>query len=289
MSIFTYLYIKMFILCYNNLMKKIILTNAPTINKNYVIEARNLTKTFKLSSKQRKINHTKNKTLVAVNNLSFKVAKGEIYGLLGPNGAGKTTTLRLLSNLIYPDEGNIFINGVSIVEHRDDIIGKIGFLTSELKLEDFFTPSYLFNFFGQLHNISETEIARRKDFLFAKFGIDKFAEVKVSNLSTGMKQKLSIAISLIHNPDIIIFDEPTNGLDILTAKAVTDFLFELKQEGKTIIISTHIFRLAETLCDKIGIIIDGKMIVEEQTSILTKDMPLENVFYNIYKEIKGDE
>ena len=135
---------------------------------------------------------------------------------------------------------------------------KIGFLTSELKLEEFFTPNYLFDFFSNLHQVEPSVREQRKKSLFDRFGIGEFAEVKVANLSTGMKQKTSLAISLVHDPHIIIFDEPTNGLDVLTAKVVTDFLQELKQEGKTILVSTHIFSLIERICDRVGIIVDGR-------------------------------
>ncbi|MEG2003311.1 MAG: ABC transporter ATP-binding protein, partial [Clostridia bacterium] len=160
--------------------------------------------------------------------------------------------------------------------------GKIGFLTSELRLEEFFTPNYLFDFFSALHGVKYTQRDINKKYLFEKFGIDKFAEVKISNLSTGMKQKVSIVISIVHNPDIIIFDEPTNGLDVITAKTVTDFLMELRGQGKTIIISTHIFSLAEKLCDRIGIIINGKMIECGTILQITKGAPLEDVFFEIY-------
>ena len=121
-----------------------------------------------------------------------------------------------------------------------------------------------------------------------RFGIDKFAEVKVGNLSTGMKQKVSLVISIVHDPDIIIFDEPTNGLDILTAKVVTDFLEDLKERGKTIILSTHIFSLVEKLCTRVAIVINGKLTVCDSLENLTKDMSLENKFFEIYEEVAGD-
>ena len=151
------------------------------------------------------------------------------FRLAWSNGAGKTTTLRILSTLIRPDSGNAFFDGVSVVDEPEKVRSKIAFLTSELKLEDFFTPNYLFDFFSQLHGVSPEVARERKEQLFSRFGIDRFAEVKVANLSTGMKQKVSIVISLVHDPDIIIFDEPTNGLDVLTARTVTDFLQELRQ------------------------------------------------------------
>ncbi len=247
-----------------------------------LIKVENLSKTFKLSSKQQKIEKTKEKVRRAVNGLSFSAYEGEIFGLLGPNGAGKTTTLRMLATLIKPDSGDAFIDGESIVSSPDLVRSKIGFLTSELKLEEFFTPNYLFDFFSSLHGVDPEVAKKRKRELFARFGIDKFAEVKVADLSTGMKQKASLAISLVHDPDIIIFDEPTNGLDVITAKAVTDFLVYLKEQGKTIIVSTHIFSLIEKLCDRVGIIIEGKMTVCDTLLNVCGEKSLEDSFFDIF-------
>lgn len=254
-----------------------------------ILEVNNLVKKFKISKKQQKIEKTTEKIKVAVNDLSFSVNKGEIYGLLGPNGAGKTTTLRMLATLIKPDSGDALLLGESIVKNPDFIRNKIGFLTSELKLEDFFTPFYLYNYFSDLHNVAEDVRDARREVLFAKFGIDRFAEVKVGDLSTGMKQKVSLAISIAHDPEFIIFDEPTNGLDVITAKTVTDFLLELKESGKTIIISTHIFSLVEKLCDRVGIIINGKMIKSDTLTEICGSRSLEDVFFDLYKEEVGEE
>lgn len=249
-----------------------------------LIKVENLSKTFKLSSKQQKIEKTNQKVRHAVRELSFEAYEGEIFGILGPNGAGKTTTLRMLATLIKPDSGDAFVDGCSIVTQPDKVRAKIGFLTSELKLEDFFTPNYLFDFFSSMHGVAPEVAARRKSELFARFGIDKFAEVKVSDLSTGMKQKASLAISLVHDPDIIIFDEPTNGLDVITAKTVTDFLTYLKEQNKTVIVSTHIFSLIEKLCDRVGIIIDGKMAVCGNLSEICGDKTLEDSFFDIFSD-----
>ena len=254
-----------------------------------ILRTEGLKKTFHLTSKQQKLQNTKEKVITAVNDLSFEAYKGEVFGLLGPNGAGKTTTLRILATLIKADEGDAFIDGSSVKTEAEAVRAKIGFLTSELKLEDFFTPNYLFDFFSNLRHISPEMRKRRKSELFAKFGVDEFAEVKVANLSTGMKQKASLVISIVHDPNIIIFDEPTNGLDVLTAKVVTDFLLELKAQGKTIIVSTHIFSLVEKICDRAGIIIGGKMIVCDAISNLTSEKPLEDVFFDLYAESVGDK
>ena len=253
------------------------------------IEVISITKEYILSKKQMKLDKTTSKIKVAVSDLSFSVYEGEIYGLLGPNGAGKTTTLRCISTLISPTKGDIIVDGASVNKNAEDVRKKIAFLTSDLKLEEFFTPNYMFDYYSTLHHIEPSVIKERKEYLFDKFGINKFAEVKIGELSTGMKQKTSLAVSLCHDPDIIIFDEPTNGLDVLTSKIVTDFLLELKEKGKTIIVSTHIFSLIEKICDRVGIIINGKMVKEDELTSLTKEKKLEDVFFDLYKESVGEE
>ena len=254
-----------------------------------ILIAQNLRKTFKLSTKQQKLEKTHKKVKVAVDNLSFTAYRGEIFGLLGPNGAGKTTTLRMLATLIRPAEGDATLDGVSVVKDPDTVRSRVGFLTGELKLEDFFTPNYLFDFFADLHGVDSATAAARKAELFGKFGIDEFAEVKVGNLSTGMKQKVSLVISVVHDPDVINIDEPTNGLDVLTAKVVTDFLLELRERGKTIILSTHIFSLVEKLCDRVGVIISGRMVACGTLTAVCDGMSLEDRFFALYKAHAGEE
>ena len=251
-----------------------------------VVNVKDLKKEFKISKRQRKIQQCR--TNIALNGLSFEVNKGEIYALLGTNGAGKTTTLRILSTLQKPDDGKCYIDGVNVSEEPDKIRSKIGFLTSELKLDGFFTPNYLYDFFSDLYGVkSELRIVRKKE-LFNTLGIDKFAEVKVSNLSTGMKQRVAIAISLVHDPDIIIYDEPTNGLDIVSSKMVIDYLKELKTNGKTIIISTHIFEVVEKVADRVGIVINGKLEYEDSISRIKKEKSLEDVFFEVYYSKEGE-
>lgn len=252
-----------------------------------VLLVKGLNKTFNLSKKQQKILGTKKKTINAVQDLSFTANSGEIFGLLGPNGAGKTTTLRMLATLIKPDSGDVIIDGASVVDDPEDVRGKIGFLTSELKLEEFFTPDYLFDFFSSLHHVPTDVRDIRKKEMFKKFGITEFAYVKVANLSTGMKQKASLAISLVHDPKVVIFDEPTNGLDVITAKAVTDYLLELREKGKTIIMSTHIFNLVEKVCDRVGIVIEGNMDICDTLDNVRNGKSLEDRFFEIYSEKVG--
>lgn len=245
------------------------------------LEIKNLVKEFNLSAKQRKIQKTDAKTLVAVNDISFSLTPGKIYGLLGPNGAGKTTTLRMIATLIKSKSGSIMYDGKDIYSDIQDYRSKIGFLTSELKLDDFFTPDETFTYMSQLYGMSEEEIAKKKEELFSSFGINKFREVKIKELSTGMKQKVSLAVALCHDPEIIIFDEPTNGLDVLAAKDVEEFLSNMKDEKHIILISTHIFSLVEKLCDEVGFIVKGKMILDTSMEEIHKQGTVEDVFFKL--------
>lgn len=252
----------------------------------------NLTKVYKLSKKQMQKEKTKNTTKVAVDKVSLSAKKGEIYGLLGPNGAGKTTTLRCIATLLQPTEGRVTVAGFDTVKEPKEVRKKIGFLTNEIKLDPNFTADYMFDFFGKLHNIDKEVLTKRKNELFEYFGIVPFKDKKIEELSTGMKQKAAIAVSLIHDPEIVIFDEPTSGLDILTARLVTDYLKRLRDEGKLVVISTHIMSEAEKLCDRVGIIIDGKKVCESTLPEIYERYScdnLEDAFFEMYKANHKEE
>ena len=227
----------------------------------------------------------------ALKGISFVCKPGEIYGLLGPNGAGKTTTLRCISTLIKPTSGTITVNDYDVKQDDTKVRSIIGFLTSDMKLDGFFTPDYMMEYFGRLNKMTPEAISERKDVLVKELHMEEFRHKKIDKLSTGMKQKTSIAISLVHDPDVIIFDEPTNGLDVITAKNVTDFLIKYAKEGKTVLISTHIMSVAEQICDKIGILIDG-LIKEDGTlqEIIAENNAnnLEDVFFK-YLEVQDVE
>ena len=235
-----------------------------------MLEVKGLKKTFKMSKKQQKIEKTKEKIKVAVADVSFDARPGEILGILGANGAGKTTTLRILASVIKADEGQVCLDGADITGNLMDYRRHIGFLTSELKLEDYFTPNYLFDYFSKLYGVGEEQAAQRKKELFEKFGIDKFAEVKVADMSTG-----------------IIFDEPTNGLDVITERIVVNFLKELREQGKCIIISSHIFSLIEKICDRVVIIIRGKSVCCDTLENVMAGQPLEDRFFELYENMEG--
>lgn len=220
-----------------------------------------------------------------VKGVSFSVKPGMIYGLLGPNGAGKTTLMQMMATLLKPTEGTIKICGKNALEDTLEIHKLIGFLTTEVKLDPLSTPNKLYDFFADLYDLPKEDHENRKYMDFSRFGILPFADKRIVDLSTGMKQKISICISLIHNPPVIIFDEPTNGLDILTSKQVTDYLKELAKDGRTIIMSTHIFSLAESLCDEIGVLVDGRIVASgsvRELCELTGKESFEDAFFDLY-------
>jgi sodium transport system ATP-binding protein len=251
------------------------------------ISIHGLTKTFRLSSRRRRLLPGRRKTLTAVDNLSLAVYGGEIFGLLGPNGAGKTTALRMLATLIRPDSGDAFLDGDSILARPEAVRRKIGLLTADLKLEEFFTPSYLFDFFAALRGVPADLAGERKTALFKLFGVDEFAHVRTGKLSTGMKQKVSLLLPLVHDPDIVIFDEPTNGLDIIAARTAAELLAAMKGQGKTVILSTHIFGLAEKVCDRIGFLINGRLEACDTPRGLAAGKSLEDAFFAVYDRAAG--
>lgn len=257
-----------------------------------MIQIQNLTKVYKLTKKQMAKQKTKKNSKVAVNDVSFTANKGEIYGLLGPNGAGKTTTLRCIATLLQPTKGTISVCGHDTIKESEAVRESIGFLTTDIKLDPQFSPKYMFYFFGRLHGMTDDAIEARKEELFSYFGITEFENKKIEELSTGMKQKAAIAVSLVHDPEVVIFDEPTNGLDIVTARGVTEYLKKLREEGKLVLISTHIMTEAEKLCDRIGIIISGQKVIEGTLSEIleaTGGEDLEDAFFHLYQEYSKEE
>ncbi|HEX3022859.1 MAG TPA: ATP-binding cassette domain-containing protein [Lachnospiraceae bacterium] len=257
-----------------------------------MIEINNLTKVYKLSKKQMQEQKTKKNMKKAADGISLTAKPGQIYGLLGPNGAGKTTTLRCVATLLKPTEGDVKVCGFDTVKDGEKVRDNIAFLTNEIKLDPHFSAKYMFHFFGRLHGVDEKTIEERKEKLFTYFGIKEFENKKIEELSTGMKQKAAIAVSLVHNPPVVIFDEPTNGLDIITARSVTDYLKVLRDEGKLVIISTHILSDAEKLCDNIGIIIKGQKVAEGSLQDIlnqTNTKDLEDAFFELYKQYNEEE
>lgn len=240
-----------------------------------MIQVAGLTKIF---------NDKKRGEIVAVNNLKFNCREGQIFGLLGPNGAGKTTTLRILATMMLPTKGEVIINGFDVVKDANKVRRQIGFLSSETGLYDRFTPRETIKFFGRINGMEDKIIEKKMAEIFHNLDMEDFQEVRVHKLSTGMKQKLSIARCIIHDPPILILDEPTLGLDIITARTVTGYVKRFREQGKCIIYSTHLMREAERLCDVIAIIHQGNLIAQGTLEELKKNSSsedLEEIFFEL--------
>jgi sodium transport system ATP-binding protein len=218
-----------------------------------MIEARGLTKIFR---------DKKRGDIRAVDNVSFSVAPGQIYGLLGANGAGKTTALRMLATLLKPTAGTATVAGADVVAESDRVRANVGFLAASTALYGRLTARELIAYFGRLNGLSDDEIAVRTDRLSAELDMGEFLDRRIDKFSTGMKQKTSIARTLIHDPAVMIFDEPTLGLDVMAARTIVRFIRECRACGKTVIYSTHVMSEVEKLCDIIGIVHGGRLLDE---------------------------
>jgi sodium transport system ATP-binding protein len=211
-----------------------------------MIQVRGLSKTF-------------SGTRLAVDNVSFDVQGGEVFGLLGPNGAGKTTTLRMLATLLKPSSGTATLNGFEITREPEKVREQIGFLSGDMGLYGRLTPLEILDFFGKLNSMDAPRRASRIQSLIAMLDMQSFAQVRTDKLSTGMKQKTAIARTMLNDPPVLILDEPTSGLDVPTARAIETSIRDAKKAGKSVLYSTHVMEEAEYLCDRIGVISGGKL------------------------------
>ncbi|WP_055669238.1 ATP-binding cassette domain-containing protein [Desnuesiella massiliensis] len=240
-----------------------------------MIEVINLKKEFK------KVN--------AVNDISFKVCEGEIVGLLGENGAGKTTTLRMLATMLKPTGGTAKINGFDIMSESDKVRGQIGILFGgEVGLYDRLTARENIRYFAELNGMSKDETNKSIENLTKALGMEEYIDRRVGKFSRGMKQKVAIARSIVHEPKVMLFDEPTAGLDVTSAKIVQDFIKRCKEENRAIIFSSHSMAEVEKLCDRIVIINKGR-IVEEGTVQQLKEKYKNNDMEEIFMSLVGGE
>ena len=228
-----------------------------------MISVQNITKTYHLNKKQKKELQTTANSINAVNGISFECTPGRVFSLLGPNGAGKTTTLRMISTIIKPTSGQMTIANHNVESEPEKVRSKIGFLTGSTNLYDRLNPSEIVTYFGQLHGMDKNVLEQRKDALFTQLGVHEFSQKKIGQMSTGMKQKVSIARSMIHNPEVVIFDEPTSGLDVITANSIIELIKRCKDEGKTVIFSSHIMSEVDLLCDDLAIIDKGDLVYSD--------------------------
>ncbi|HEV2288899.1 MAG TPA: ATP-binding cassette domain-containing protein [Candidatus Acidoferrales bacterium] len=245
-----------------------------------MIQAVELCKTF---------NDKKRGAIRAVDGVSFTCKPGEIYGLLGANGAGKTTTLRVLATILAPTSGTATVAGFDVVRDPQKVRAHIGFLSTATALYDRLTAAETVEYFGRLFGLDDATIARRTNELFKALDMEEFRDRRCAKLSTGMKQKVSIARTLVHDPPVMIFDEPTNGLDVMAARSITDFIRQCREKGKTVIFSTHVMSEVEKLCDRIGIIHNGKMQTEgtlEEMRQRYGKSDLEDIFVEVSGEAR---
>ncbi len=240
-----------------------------------MIQVQGLTKTFK---------DPKRGEVHAVDHVSFEVARGEILGLLGPNGAGKTTTLRILATVMQPSAGTATLGGFDIVRNPDEVRRQIGFLSGDMGLYHRLTPREILVFFGEMNGLKGRGLRSRVDEILAALGITGFADTKVDKLSTGMRQKVAIARTVLHDPPILILDEPASGLDVPTARVIEEFIVKARAQGKAIILSTHVMEEAEYLCDRMAVIHEGRLKITgtmEQLRQATGKTRLREIFLNL--------
>ena len=240
-----------------------------------MIETRGLTKVFR---------DKKRGEIRAVDNVSFVCKPGQIYGLLGANGAGKTTTLRMLATILEPTDGTAVVCGHDVIDDPQKVRANVGFLSAATALYPRLTAQEMVEYFGHLNGLDDSTLKKRVDDIFNRLDMNSFRDRRCDKLSTGMKQKTSIARTLIHDPQVMIFDEPTIGLDIMTARTIIGFIRECRERGKTVIFSTHVMSEVEKLCDTIGIIQSGKLLAEGSLAELRarySETDLEEIFVKI--------
>ena len=226
-----------------------------------MIEVQDLRKQFKLTRQQKKeMGKTSSAgTIEALSGINFTCQPGRVFSLLGPNGAGKTTALRLIGTMLKPTAGTIRVCGNDVVKQALEVRRCIGFLTGTTGLYDRLTPIELVKYYADLHGVEKSVFTKRRDELFSRLGMNEFASRRISKLSTGMRQKVSIVRTIIHDPEVVIFDEPTAGLDVISARSIIELVRDFRAKGKTIIFSTHIMGEVSLLSDDLAIIHKGKL------------------------------
>ncbi len=243
-----------------------------------MIHVRNLTKHYSDLRRGR---------FVALDGISFDAVPGQIYGLLGPNGAGKTTALRILSTVLQPTGGSATVNGYDVVLQPSLVRRQIGFVSANTGIYDRMTAWEMVEYFGRLNGMKTSELPERMSDVFDRLKMNDIRDLLGSKMSTGMKQKVSIARAIVHDPPVVIFDEPTNGLDVLVARALLETVLELRDHLKCVVFSTHIMREAEKLCDRIAIVHRGQILAEGSLAQLQEryaEKDLEELFFRLITE-----
>lgn len=228
--------------------------------------------------------------IVALAGITFDALPGQVYGLLGPNGAGKTTALRILATMLKPTSGSVTVNGFDVVTQATNVRRQIGFVSSNTAVYDRMSAWEMVEHFGLLHGIPPVTLRARMESLFARLQMNNIRDLLGAKMSTGMKQKVSIARAIVHDPPVLIFDEATVGLDVLVARALLKNVAELRDQGKCVIFSTHIMREAERLCDRVAIVSGGHILAEGTLDELRDtygERDLEELFFRLISQ-QGD-
>jgi sodium transport system ATP-binding protein len=208
---------------------------------------------------------------VAVDGVSFEVAPGEIFGLLGANGAGKTTCLRMLGTVLQPTAGTATIAGFDVVTQAAEVRAHIGYMSGNTGIYDRMTPWEFVEYYGRLHGVPRATLRPRMESLFDRLQMNDFRKTPGAQLSTGMRQKTSIARALVHDPPVVIFDEPTSGLDVLVARSLLGIIADLRREGRSVVFSTHIMSEVKRLCDRVAIVHRGRVLAAGTVADLTRE------------------
>ena len=225
----------------------------------------------------------------AVDQLSFHCPPGSIYGLLGANGAGKTTTLRLLATLLKPSAGTALVGGHDIIAEPEKVRASLGFMAASTALYGRLTARETIAYFGRLHGLGEDEIGFRIEDLSKRLDLGEFLDRRVEKFSTGMKQRLSIARTVVHDPSVLILDEPTLGLDVMSARSIVRFVRECRERSRSVVYSTHVMSEAEKLCDVIGIIHQGRIVAEGPLASLRERFGLQDLEDIFVKAVGAEE
>ena len=255
-----------------------------------MIEVKQLTTEFNLNRKQRKESGNSHiRKVIAVKKVSFQCKPGRIFGLIGPNGAGKTTILRMIATMLRPTSGTIFIQNEDSVKHPENVRKNLGFLSNNTGLYDRLTAEEMIKYYADLNRMEPSKFIRRKSELYKLLQMEDFVHRRIANLSSGMKQKVSIARTIIHNPPVVVFDEPTTGLDVLSSRAIVELILRCRDEGKTVIFSSHRMTEVENLCDDIAILHKGKIFFNDTIEAFKNQMKTSTLEEEFIRLTRGDD
>ena len=252
-----------------------------------MIEVKNLSKKFKAPSEEKGIFGFKKKDFWAVKDLNFNIKEGSVASILGPNGCGKTTTLRMIAGMLTPSKGTAFIDSIDVRKDKQAVKSKIGYMTNNTSLYDRLNVLETIKFFAELNQIPEDVYMPRAEKLFTQLDMNKYLTKRIADLSTGMKQKTSIVRTLIHDPDLIVLDEPTTGVDVTGQSVIIDLIRTIKDSGKTLIFSTHQLNEVRDIADHIVVMKAGEKIFDGDSDAF-KALDSSKNFTEIFMELVNE-